>query len=133
MLLLIVKPVAGFVIILEAVLAYALVWLFSGTEPRSLSQPVRARPVHGVDPRQHRRAPGDDGYVLPEFAGWLETTFDRRFDWRDNSRAWLVIISLLANQFWKPGLVRGMGAAVVTMGITYLVVRYGLMEFTTSA
>src|SRR3546814_6452595 len=60
-----------------------------------------------------------DGYVLPQLADWLEQNFDRRFDWQDNLQSFgLVIISLLANQFWKPGLGRGLGAAVVTIGLT---------------
>ena len=42
----------------------------------------------------------------------------------------LIIISLTANQFWKTGLVRGLLVLAVTLGVTYLIVRYGLMEFT---
>ncbi len=130
--LLIVKPVAGFVIILEAVLAYALVWLFSEKLSRGRYPSLFGRDrFMGLILASIAVRLIMDGYVLPEFAGWLESNFDRRFDWRDNLQSFgLVIISLLANQFWKPGLVRGLGAAVVTMGITYLVVRYGLMEFT---
>jgi hypothetical protein len=130
--LLIVKPVAGFVIILEAVLAYALVWLFSEKLSRGRYPSLFGRDrFMGLILTSIAVRLVMDGYILPEFAGWLETNFDRRFDWRDNLQSFgLVIISLLANQFWKPGLVRGLGAAVVTMGITYLVVRYGLMEFT---
>lgn len=130
--LLIVKPVAGFVIILEAVIAYALVWLFSEKLSRGRYPSLFGRDrFMGLILTSIAVRLVMDGYILPEFAGWLETNFDRRFDWRDNLQSFgLVIISLLANQFWKPGLVRGLGAAVVTMGITYLVVRYGLMEFT---
>jgi hypothetical protein len=36
----------------------------------------------------------------------------------------------MANQFWKPGLARGLVAAVVTIGLSWFIVRYGLMEFT---
>ncbi|MCB1807573.1 MAG: hypothetical protein KDJ99_21205, partial [Candidatus Competibacteraceae bacterium] len=35
-----------------------------------------------------------------------------------------------ANQFWKPGLARGLLGLGVTVGLTYLIVRYGLMELT---
>ena len=72
-----------------------------------------------------------DGFVLPEFADWLEQNFDRRFDWKDNLQSFgLVIISLMANQFWKPGLARGLAAAIVTISITWFIVRFGLMELT---
>ena len=42
----------------------------------------------------------------------------------------LIIISLMANQMWKTGLVRGSWHLIVTVGITYLLVRYGLMTLT---
>ncbi len=130
--LLIVKPVAGAVIIVEAIMAYALVWVFSEKLSRGRYPSLFGRDrFMGLILASIAVRLVMDGYVLPEIAAWLESDFDRRFDWRDNLQSFgLVIISLLANQFWKPGLVRGLGAAVITMGITYLVVRYGLMEFT---
>ncbi len=42
----------------------------------------------------------------------------------------LIIIALLANQFWKTGWVRGLPQVVITCGITYALVRYGLMAWT---
>jgi hypothetical protein len=130
--LLIVKPFAALVISVEAVLAYLLVWLFS-----EKLAPGRFPSLFGRD-----RFMGlilasiairlsFDGYLLPEFSTWLESNFDRRIDWENNLQSFgLVIISLMANQFWKPGLKRGLPMAIVTIGLTYLIIRYGLMELT---
>ncbi|MBX2848680.1 MAG: poly-gamma-glutamate biosynthesis protein PgsC/CapC [Acidiferrobacterales bacterium] len=42
----------------------------------------------------------------------------------------LIIIALMANQMWKTGLVRGSWHLFVTVGITLILVRYGLMTLT---
>ncbi len=130
--LLIVKPFAALVISVEAVLAYLIVWLFS-----EKLAPGRFPSLFGRD-----RFMGlilasiavrlaFDGYLLPEFSVWLEDNFDRRIDWENNLQSFgLVVISLMANQFWKPGLGRGILMACVTIGLTYLIIRFGLMEFT---
>ncbi len=130
--LLIVKPVAAAVIVIEAIITFALVWLFSEKLSRGRYPALFGRDrFMGLILASIAVRLVMDGYLLPEFAGWLEDNFDRRFDWQDNLQSFgLVIISLLANQFWKPGLVRGVGAAIVTIGLTYLIVRFGLMEFT---
>ena len=130
--LVIVKPAAAVVIVIEAVLAYALVWLFSEKLSRGRFPSLFGRDrFMGLILASIIVRLTMDGLVLPEFAGWMEENFDRRIDWEDNLQSFgLVIISLLANQFWKPGLARGLVAAVVTIGLTWLIVRYGLMELT---
>ncbi|MCA2960528.1 MAG: hypothetical protein IOD12_09760 [Silvanigrellales bacterium] len=42
----------------------------------------------------------------------------------------LVVSALFANQLWKPGLLRGSFAAVVTLALTYVATRYVLVPFT---
>ncbi len=130
--LLIVKPAAALVIVIEAILAYAIVWVFS----ERLS-PGRFPSLFGRD-----RFMGlilssilvrlvMDGWALPQFAGWLATNYNQALDWQSDLRSFgLVVVSLLANQFWKPGLARGLFAIVVVTGISFLIVRYGLMELT---
>ncbi len=130
--LLIVKPFAAMVIGVEAVLAYLIVWLFS-----EKLAPGRFPSLFGRD-----RFMGlilasiavrltFDGFLLPEFSVWLEDNFDRRIDWENNLQSFgLVVISLMANQFWKPGLARGVFMSVVGIGLTYLIIRFGLMELT---
>lgn len=130
--LLIVKPAAALVISVEAVITYILVWLFSEKLSRGRYPSLFGRDrFMGLILASIAVRLSMDGYILPEFADWLEQNFDRRFDWQDNLQSFgLVIISLMANQFWKPGLGRGLVAAVVTIGLTWFIVRYGLMEFT---
>lgn len=130
--LLIVKPLAALVILVEAILAYLLVWLFS-----EKLAPGRYPSLFGRD-----RFMGlilssiavrlaMDGWALPHAADWLAANFNQRLDWQSDLQSFgLVIISLLANQFWKPGLARGLFSGLVVTGLTFLIVRYGLMELT---
>lgn len=130
--LVIVKPMAALVITVEAIMAYALVWVFSEKLSRGRFPSLFGRDrFMGLILASIVVRLVMDGYLLPELASWLELNFDRRFDWHSNLQSFgLVIISLMANQFWKPGLARGIVAAVVTIGLTWLIVRYGLMELT---
>lgn len=130
--LVIVKPMAALVITVEAIMAYALVWVFSEKLSRGRFPSLFGRDrFMGLILASIVVRLVMDGYLLPELASWLEQNFDRRFDWHSNLQSFgLVIISLMANQFWKPGLARGIVAAVVTIGLTWLIVRYGLMEVT---
>ncbi|QZD87051.1 poly-gamma-glutamate biosynthesis protein PgsC/CapC [Qipengyuania psychrotolerans] len=130
--LLVVKPMAALVITVEAILAYWIVWIFS-----EKLAPGRWPALFGRD-----RFMGlilasvavrlsMDGLILPELSEWLATNYNQRLDWQSDLQSFgLVIISLLANQFWKPGLARGLFSMIVVTAITYLIVRYGLMEFT---
>lgn len=130
--LVIVKPVAAAVIVVEAILTYLIVWFFSEKLSRGRFPALFGRDrFMGLILASIAVRLSFDGYLLPLLADWLLENFDRRFDWSDNLQSFgLVIISLLANQFWKPGLGRGLVAAVVTIGLTFLIVRYGLMELT---
>lgn len=130
--LFIVKPLAAVVISVEAVLTYLLVWVFS-----EKLAPGRFPSLFGRDRFMGLILASIavrltlDGFVLPEFSIWMEDNFDRRIDWESNLQSFgLVVISLMANQFWKPGLGRGLVMAGVTIGLTYLIVRWGLMEVT---
>lgn len=72
-----------------------------------------------------------DGWLLPNVGAILEQHWQLQFDYRNNLYSFgLVIISLIANQFWKTGFVRAVIPTVVTIGVTYLIIRYGLMIFT---
>ena len=41
-----------------------------------------------------------------------------------------MIVCLLANQFWKPGFVRDLYTFLVCLAISFVIIRFGLMEFT---
>ena len=130
--LVIVKPLAAVVIVVEAVLTYGIVWFFSEKLSRGRFPSLFGRDrFMGLILASIFVRLSMDALVLPEFAAWMEQNFDRRIDWEDNLQSFgLVIISLLANQFWKPGLARGLVMAVVTIFLTWLIVRFGLMELT---
>jgi Capsule biosynthesis CapC len=106
--LLIVKPVAAAVIIVEAILTYVIVWAFSEKLSRGRFPALFGRDrFMGLVLASIAVRLSFDGYLLPALADWLLENFDRRFDWSDNLQSFgLVIISLLANQLWKPGLGR---------------------------
>ncbi|MCF7970135.1 MAG: poly-gamma-glutamate biosynthesis protein PgsC/CapC [Methylococcaceae bacterium] len=72
-----------------------------------------------------------DGWLLPEFGEWLNDYFQMSFDYRNHLHSFgLIIISLIANQFWKTGFVKGVVPFTITLTVTLLIVRYGLMELT---
>ncbi|MDH3282192.1 MAG: poly-gamma-glutamate biosynthesis protein PgsC/CapC, partial [Gammaproteobacteria bacterium] len=74
---------------------------------------------------------GFDGWLLPWAGEWVNTQFNIQIDYRNNLHSFgLIIIALIANQFWKTGVIRGLLPFVVTVGVTYLIIRYGLMELT---
>lgn len=131
--LLLVKPWAAAVVLLEAVVTYLIVWLFS----ERLSRSGHWGSLFGRD-RFFALVLVSimvrvlfDGWLLPQLGEWLNAQFHLQLDYRNNLHSFgLIIISLIANQFWKSGLRKGMGPLLVTVGTTYLIVRYGLMELT---
>ncbi|MEM1248048.1 MAG: poly-gamma-glutamate biosynthesis protein PgsC/CapC [Acidobacteriota bacterium] len=131
--LLLAKPWSAVVIVVDAVLTYWVVhWLserFSGARYWS-SLFGRDRFFAFVLVSVVARV-SMDGYALPILASRLEESFGLPFDFRNDLHSFgLIIVALLANQFWKPGLLTGLAQLVVTTGITFAIVRYGLMEWT---
>ncbi len=130
--LLILRPIAAGVIVVEAVLTYAIVWVFSERIARGRFNGLFGRDrFMGLVLASIAVRVTLDGWLLPELADWMSIHLDRQIDWHSNLQSFgLVVVSLMANQFWKPGLVRGLFAMLVVTGLTWLIVRYGLMEFT---
>ncbi|WP_319575979.1 poly-gamma-glutamate biosynthesis protein PgsC/CapC [uncultured Desulfobacter sp.] len=131
--LLIIKPFAVAVIILEAMVTYFLVWGFSEFFSKAglwhsffgrdrffafLLVSVVVRLLF-------------DTVLLPLAAENITQRLGIVFDYRNNLHSFgLIVVALMANQFWKPGLRRGLFTSFITILITYLLVRYGLMKFT---
>lgn len=131
--LIILKPWSGGVIIIEGIVTYGIVWVLSERFSRFriwsnffgrdrffaiLLCSVIVRVIF-------------DGWLLPQLGEYLNETYHLAFDYRNNLHSFgLVIIALIANQFWKPGLVRGAIPFAVTIFVTWFIVRFGLMEFT---
>ena len=131
--LIILKPWSAGVIIVEGVATYGLVWLSS-------EQFSRLRLWSNFFGRDRFFAillasvivrVFFDGWFLPLLGEYLNSTYHLAFDYRNNLHSFgLVIIALIANNFWKPGLIRGMIPFAVTVFLTWFIVRFGLMEFT---
>jgi hypothetical protein len=131
--LMLLKPWAAGVVLIEGVLTYFLVWLVSEFLSRwalwcsffgrdrffaLLLCSIVVRLVF-------------DGWLLPELGAWATAYWHIAFDYRNNLHSFgLIIVSLIANQFWKTGFVKGLIPLAVTLILTLLVVRYGLMELT---
>jgi len=131
--LLIAKPWSALVIFLESVITYLLVWLFS----ERLSEPLKLTNLFGRDRffaflifSMFVRVVFDV-FLLPYIGEYINSRFSLNFDYRNNLHSFgLIIVALMANQYWKPGFFRGIIPQLVTVGITYLIVRYILMEYT---
>lgn len=131
--LILIKPWSAGVILVESILTYSLVWFFS----EYLSRRFPWSNFFGRD-RFFALILSSifirllfDGWLLPEFGEWLNQTLEINFDYRNHLHSFgLIIIALIANQFWSTGLVRGMGSLAVILLVTLLIVRYGLMELT---
>ena len=72
-----------------------------------------------------------DGWLLPIVGEVINHAFHVEFDYRNNLCSFgLIIVALISNQFWKTGLLKGMVPFCISIGLTYVIVRYVLMEFT---
>ncbi|NMG32112.1 poly-gamma-glutamate biosynthesis protein PgsC/CapC [Aromatoleum evansii] len=131
--LLLAKPAAAAVVVGEGILTYALVWFYS----EFLSRHTGWSNFFGRD-RFFALVLcsvlvriGMDGFALPALGEWLNDAFGMQFDYRNNLHSFgLIIVALIANNFWKTGLLRGLLPLVVTTGVTLVIVRYGLMTAT---
>ena len=131
--LLLIKPWSAGVILVESVLTYFLVWFFS-------EYVSRRAPWSNFFGRDRFFALVlcsifvrllFDGWLLPELGKWLNQTLQINFDYRNHLHSFgLIIVALIANQFWKTGFVRGVIPLTVILTVTLLIVRFGLMELT---
>jgi gamma-polyglutamate biosynthesis protein CapC len=131
--LMLIKPWAAGVVLFESVLTYFLVWFISEYLSRWASwcnffgrDRFFALVLCSIVVRLVF-----DGWLLLELGEWATTHWHIAFDYRNNLHSFgLIIVSLVANQFWKTGFLKGSIPLVVTLGLTLLIVRYGLMELT---
>ena len=131
--LLIMRPMSAAVVFVEGAIAYGIVWLFSEylSRYRLWSNCFGRDRFFALILASIAVRIGLDGYLLPYVSNSVSVPWLRDFDLASNLQSFgLIIIALIANQFWKPGLRRGLVPVGVTLGITYLLVRYPLMEWT---
>lgn len=131
--LLLVKPLSAGVVFVEGIVTYLLVHGFSERCSRYgwwSSLFGRDRFFGLVLVSVAVRLVGD-GWLWPVVGELWNDYFQADFDYRSDLHSFgLIVVSLIANQFWKTGLRGGWIPIFATVGLTYLIVRYGLMEFT---
>ena len=75
-----------------------------------------------------------DGYLLPLMGNSIVNTFGSEFDVRDSLHSFgLIVVALIANYFWKPGLRKGLLPMAVSVGITYGLVVLVVVPYTNFA
>ena len=131
--LLFVKPVAVLIIFAQAILTYAIVRTLSdgwGRLPWWSSFFGRDRFFAIVLVSVLVRA-ATDGWLLPAVGRWCNETLGWQIDYRNDLHSYgLIVVSLLANYFWKPKLWRGLTTSVITVGLTYVLTNYVVLNFT---
>lgn len=131
--LLIVKPWAAAVVISEGIVTYLLVWFVSEV----LSRRGWWSPFFGRD-RFFALILSSilvrivfDLVLLPQLGEAFNRIFQQQFDYRYNLHSFgLIIVALIANQFWKSGLRRGLIPFATILLVTFTLVRFGLVEWT---
>jgi hypothetical protein len=131
--LMILKPWAASVIMGEAMVTYGLVWFFS----EYLSRYAPWCNFFGRD-RFFALVLVSifvrllfDVHLLPMVGAAVTDYFNLSFDYLNQLHSFgLIIVALIANQFWKTGLVRGLLPVATTVLLTFVIIRYGLMEYT---
>lgn len=131
--LILAKPWAASVIIIEGIITYLVVWLCSEFFSRwgywsSVFGRDRFFALLLVSVAVRI---GMDGWILPIVGEIINNEFGIQFDYRNNLHSFgLIIVALVANQFWKSGVIYGIFPQLITIGVTCLLIRFGLMEFT---
>ena len=131
--LIILKPWSAVAIIIEAVLTYLIVKIFSEIGPRLnlwcnlfgrdsffaiLLVSVVIRLLF-------------DSYIFPTLSSLLTRYADIEFMYHGGLYSiGLVIVALTANQFWKNGLRKGVPELLVILLVTLLIIKYILLNFT---
>ncbi len=130
--LLLIKPWAVLAIMIEGISAYYLIWFFS----ECLSRYGYWSALFGRD-RFFALILASivtrvtfDGWLFPLLGEGLQG-IGIIFDYRNELHSLgLVVVALMANQFWKSGVAKGLPPLLVSLFFTWLIVRYVLMELT---
>ena len=70
-------------------------------------------------------------FLLPSLYVWLSSSYGIFIPYEDHFQSFgIIIIALIANQFWVPGFRKGIIPLAVIILVTYLIMRFGLMEWT---
>lgn len=130
--LMILKPISASVIFVEAVCSYFLVWFIFKFLPRFGWFQVFGRDRFFVIVMVSVMVRVlFDYYLLPDLGEYLFQQWRITFSYRSQMHSFgLIIVALLANQFWKPGLIRGLVPVLSTLLVTFVLVRFVLLVYT---
>lgn len=131
--LIIANPLSAGVVFVEGVVTYFVVWLYS----ELLAPRLRWSTFFGRDRffalvvvSVGVRLIGD-GWLLPAVGSWMEQRYAFAFDYRNDLHSFgLIVVSLIANNFWKTGLIRGAAPMAAQVGVTWLLVSLVLIPLT---
>lgn len=130
--LLLIKPMSVGVILVEAIATYLIARLLADRLLRQTGSSAmfgRDRFFALLLISVFVRAVSD-GWLLPLLGDWLNAN-GVVMDYQNNLYSFgLVIIALTANQFWNSRLVPGLGVFALYCGLTWAIVRFGLIPFT---
>ena len=131
--LLLIKPLSVAVIVFEGVITYLLIYLISEVAGNRgwwtnffgrdrffalLLGSVLVRLFF-------------DGLGLPWLSDYTLEMYNINLDYQDSLHSFgLIIVALIANQLWKPKLIHGLAQLIITVGITYIIVRYFFVAYT---
>ena len=75
-----------------------------------------------------------DGFMLPIAGEAIVNRYGIDFDYQNDLHSFgLIIVALIANYFWKPGVIRGLPPLAVCVGMTYAAVTWILVPYTNFA
>jgi len=131
--LLLVRPISAAVVIVEGIVTYLLGRLLAEYLPKrfGLSELFgRDRFFALVLLSVLVRVTFDAG-LLPGLGEFLSAKAGIDYDFQSNLHSFgLIIVALIANQFWNGGFRSGATAIFLYLALTYVIVRFVLMEFT---
>jgi len=131
--LLLSRPTTACVIFMEAVLTYLLArWLSDGLKQLPWWSSFFGRDrffvivVISVIVRSTF-----DGWLLPGIGQYIVTEIGWNFDYRNELQSFgLIIVALIANYFWKPGLLRGFIPIITCIATAYFLIYFLLGSLT---
>ena len=72
-----------------------------------------------------------DGWILPGIGQYLVNEIGWSFDYRNELQSFgLIIVALIANYFWKPGIIRGVIPITVCIAVTFVIIKFILGTMT---
>ena len=72
-----------------------------------------------------------DGFVLPWIGQIGFEQFGINIDYRNNLHSFgLIVVALIANYFWKPGVFRGLPPLATCIGLTYVITQFVVVPLT---